>query len=341
MKTKDFDYNLPPELIAQKPLERRDSSRLLILDKYTGAILHSTFKNIVSFINAGDVVVLNDSRVIPARLIGVREDTGGKIELLLLHPAGENMWECLAKPGKRARPGHRFVFGDGTLRAEMLEAKPDGSRLVGFSYRGSFDSILAQLGKTPLPPYIKQDLPDSERYQTVYAASPGSVAAPTAGLHFTPSLLAKLQEKGATLVFITLHIGLGTFRPVSEANISDHKMHAEYFSLSAAAADTVNEGKKRGGRVIAVGTTACRVLETQSVAGGIIAAGSGWTDLFIYPGYEFKMVDALLTNFHLPKSTLVMLVSAFAGRERVLAAYGEAVREKYRFYSFGDAMLII
>lgn len=223
----------------------------------------------------------------------------------------------------------------------MLEAKPDGSRLVGFSYRGSFDSILAQLGKTPLPPYIKQDLPDSERYQTVYAASPGSVAAPTAGLHFTPSLLAKLQEKGATLVFITLHIGLGTFRPVSEANISDHKMHAEYFSLSTAAADTVNEGKKRGGRVIAVGTTACRVLETQSVAGGIIAAGSGWTDLFIYPGYEFKMVDALLTNFHLPKSTLVMLVSAFAGRERVLAAYGEAVREKYRFYSFGDAMLII
>ncbi|HHX77385.1 MAG TPA: tRNA preQ1(34) S-adenosylmethionine ribosyltransferase-isomerase QueA [Firmicutes bacterium] len=341
MKTKDFDYYLPPELIAQKPLEQRDESRLLVLDKHTGATVHSTFKNIVSYINAGDVVVLNDSRVIPARLIGAREDTGGKIELLLLHPAGEDMWECLAKPGKRARPGHRFVFGDGALRAEILAVKPDGSRLVGFSYRGSFDSILAQLGKTPLPPYIKQDLPDSERYQTVYAASPGSVASPTAGLHFTPSLLAKLQEKGATLVFITLHIGLGTFRPVSVDNIHDHKMHAEYFSLSAAAAGTINEGKKRGGRVIAVGTTACRVLETQSVAGGIIAGGSGWTDLFIYPGYEFKMVDALLTNFHLPKSTLVMLVSAFAGRERVLAAYQEAVREKYRFYSFGDAMLII
>lgn len=339
MKTSDFDFYLPEELIAQTPLERRDSSRLLTLDKHTGETGHHHFFDLPGFLKAGDCLVLNNSRVLPARLIGHRP-TGGVCEVLLLSDKGGNLWECLVRPGRKLKPGAQVIFGDGQLTATIEAEVEDGKRLVRFHYQGIFLEILEQLGKMPLPPYIKAELQDNERYQTVYSKVVGSAAAPTAGLHFTPELLQKIREMGVKVCYITLHVGLGTFRPVKAENILEHEMHSEFCEISQETADIINETRKNGGRVICVGTTSCRTIESFAADDGTMTARSGWTNIFIYPGYQFKALDALITNFHLPQSTLIMLVSALAGREHVLAAYQEAVEQRYRFFSFGDAMLI-
>ncbi|WP_427339074.1 tRNA preQ1(34) S-adenosylmethionine ribosyltransferase-isomerase QueA [Caloranaerobacter sp. DY30410] len=340
MRRQDFYFDLPEELIAQYPIEKRDSSRLMVLDKKTGAIEHKEFKDIIDYLNKGDCLVLNDTRVIPARLFGQKEKTGGKIEFLLLNRIEKDKWQVLVKPGKRARVGTTFVFGDGILKADVLDIDEEGIRIVEFKYDGIFEEVLDRLGEIPLPPYIKQKLEDRERYQTVYSKKEGSAAAPTAGLHFTEELLEKIREKGVEIVYITLHVGLGTFRPVKVDNLDEHKMHSEFFEVSEEAANTINETKKKGGKIIAVGTTTTRTLESSSNNEGFVVPKKGWTDIFIYPGYKFKVIDKLITNFHLPESTLIMLVSALAGRENVLRAYNIAVKEKYRFFSFGDAMLI-
>ena len=340
MKTADFDFQLPEELIAQTPLERRDASRLLTLDKNTGAVAHHHFYDLPRFLRAGDCMVLNDSRVLPARLIG-RRPSGGACEVLLLVDKGENLWECLVRPGRKLKPGAQVIFGDGHLTATIEAELEDGKRAVRFHYQGIFLEILEQLGKMPLPPYITHQLKDKNRYQTVYALHEGSAAAPTAGLHFTKELLEQIQAMGVKIARVTLHVGLGTFRPVKVDNVLDHHMHSEFYQIEEGEAAKINDTKTAGGRVICVGTTSCRTIESAAGEDGRIKAGSGWTDIFIYPGYRFKLLDGLITNFHLPESTLVMLVSALAGREQVLAAYGEAIRERYRFFSFGDAMLII
>lgn len=340
MDVKDFDFHLPEELIAQHPLEQRDSSRLMVLDKETGEIKHKTFHDIVDYLNEGDTLVLNNTRVLPARLIGEKEGTGGKIEFLLLKRIEGDKWECLAKPGKSARVGRRFTFGGGKLKAEVIEVKEDGNRIVEFYYDGIFEQVLDSLGEMPLPPYIHERLEDRERYQTVYSKEEGSAAAPTAGLHFTKELLEQIKEKGVNIVYLTLHVGLGTFRPVKVENIEEHDMHSEYYHLSKESADIINETKKRGNKVISVGTTSTRTLETIGDENGEVREQSGWTNIFIYPGYKFKVVDRLITNFHLPESTLIMLVSTLAGKEHVMHAYEEAVKEKYRFFSFGDAMFV-
>ncbi|MDY3905192.1 MAG: tRNA preQ1(34) S-adenosylmethionine ribosyltransferase-isomerase QueA [Lawsonibacter sp.] len=339
MKTSDFDFYLPEELIAQTPLERRDASRLLTLDKTTGEVGHHHFYDLPRYLRPGDCLVMNDSRVLPARLIGHRP-TGGVCEVLLLVDKGEGLWECLVRPGRKLKPGAQVIFGDGQLTATIEAEIEDGKRLVRFHYQGIFLEILEQLGKMPLPPYIKTELRDQERYQTVYSKVVGSAAAPTAGLHFTPELLAQIRDMGVKECYVTLHVGLGTFRPVKAEDIQDHEMHSEFCQISQETADIINETKKNGGRVICVGTTSCRTIESFAAEDGTMTARSGWTNIFIYPGYRFKVLDALITNFHLPQSTLIMLVSALAGREHVLAAYEEAVKEKYRFFSFGDAMLI-
>lgn len=339
MKTSDFNYDLPQELIAQTPLDRRDGSRLMTLDKTTGKIGHHHFYDLPQFLRPGDCLVLNNSRVLPARLIGHRP-TGGAVEILLLVDKGGDVWECLVRPGKKLREGARVTFGDGQLQAEVQEVLPDGNRLVHFEYKGIFLEVLEGLGRMPLPPYIKAELKDQERYQTVYSKVVGSAAAPTAGLHFTPELLEQIENMGVKLCYVTLHVGLGTFRPVKEDEITEHEMHSEYCVIPQETADIINETKKNGGRVICVGTTSCRTLESWAAEDGTMTATGGWTNIFIYPGYRFKVMDALVTNFHLPESTLIMLVSALAGREHVLNAYNEAVREKYRFFSFGDAMFI-
>ena len=340
MKTKDFDYVLPPELIAQTPIPRRDASRLLVLDKESGAWQHRHFFDLPEYLHSGDCLVLNNSRVLPARLLGHRLPGGGACEVLLLVDKGEDTWECLVRPGRKMRKGTKVSFGDGQLTAEVTEELPDGNRLVHLSYEGIFMEVLDRLGKMPLPPYIKAELQDRERYQTVYSKINGSAAAPTAGLHFTPELLKKIRAMGVNIGYVTLHVGLGTFRPVKEEEITDHEMHSEYCIIPQETADLINETKRRGGRIVCVGTTSCRTLEARAGEDGTVQAGSGWTDIFIYPGYRFKVLDALVTNFHLPESTLLMLVSALAGREHILAAYEEAVKERYRFFSFGDAMLI-
>ena len=339
LKTSDFDYELPEELIAQTPLERRDSSRLMTLDKYTGETGHWHFYDLPRFLRPGDCLVLNDSRVLPARLIGHRP-TGGACEVLLLVDRGDNLWECLVRPGRKLHPGAQVIFGEGQLTATVEEEIEDGKRLVRFHYQGIFLEILEQLGKMPLPPYIKAELEDNERYQTVYSKVVGSAAAPTAGLHFTPELLKQVQDMGVKVCYVTLHVGLGTFRPVKAEDIQDHTMHSEFCMISQETADQINQTKREGGRVICVGTTSCRTIESFAAEDGTLTARSGWTSIFIYPGYRFKVLDALITNFHLPQSTLVMLVSALAGREHVLSAYAQAVQERYRFFSFGDAMLI-
>ena len=340
LKTSDYYYELPQELIAQDPLEDRSSSRLMVLDKETGAVSHHVFREITSFLNPGDCLVLNNTRVIPARLMGAREETGGAVEVLLLKRRTGDVWECLVKPGKKARPGTRLVFGDGLLHAQVEDVVEDGNRLIRFFYDGIWEEVLDRLGEMPLPPYITHKLQDRNRYQTVYARFDGSAAAPTAGLHFTPKLLQQIEDMGVDLAYVTLHVGLGTFRPVKVENVKEHHMHSEYYQVSAEAAEKINRTKKNGGRVICVGTTSCRTVESAADENGQVEAGCGDTDIFIYPGYRFKVLDALITNFHLPESTLVMLVSALAGREHVLAAYEEAVKERYRFFSFGDAMLI-
>lgn len=340
MKISDFTYELPGELIAQEPLRERSASRLLVLDKETGEIEHRIFHELPNYLKKGDCLVLNDTRVIPARLLGEKEETGGKIEFVLLKKVEGDSWEVILKPGKRAKPGTSFIFGNGDLRAEILEVLDGGNRLVRFEYSGIFEEVLDRVGMVPLPPYITRELKDAERYQTVYSKHNGSAAAPTAGLHFTEELLGRLSAGGVALARVTLHVGLGTFRPVKAENITEHKMHSEYYEISREAADTINSARNSGGRIIAVGTTACRVLETASSEEGIVEPRSGWTDIFIYPGYRFKAVDRLITNFHLPGSTLIMLVSAFAGRDRIISAYHTAVAERYRFFSFGDAMLI-
>lgn len=339
MKTSDFWYNLPEELIAQTPLEKRDSSRLLVLDKNTGNICHQYFYDIIDHLHPGDCLVMNDSRVLPARLLGHRP-TGGAVEVLLLRDLGNKKWECLCKPGRKMQPGSEVIFGNGELTAVVSEVTEEGNRIVEFSYEGIFLEVLERLGKMPLPPYIKAELQDQERYQTVYSKEVGSAAAPTAGLHFTNELLEKIRQKGIKTAFVTLHVGLGTFRPVKAENLSEHHMHAELCMMCAETAAILNETKASGGRIICVGTTSCRTLESLVNEDGTFEAKSKWTDIFIYPGYKFKAMQALITNFHLPESTLVMLVSAFAGRENVLAAYKQAVLEKYRFFSFGDAMFI-
>ncbi len=340
MKTEDFYYDLPEELIAQTPLQKRDSSRLLVMDKATGKTTHRHFYDILDYLRPGDCLVMNDSRVLPARLLGQRP-TGGAVELLLLKDKGVKKWECLAKPGRKLQPGQQVIFGSGELTATILEILPDGNRLVEFHYAGIFLEVLERLGKMPLPPYIKAELQDRERYQTVYSREIGSAAAPTAGLHFTKELLSRLEEMGVKLAFVTLHVGLGTFRPVKVENVQEHHMHSELCMLSPETAEILNATRKAGGRIICVGTTSCRTLESLAGEDGTFSAGSKWTDIFIYPGYTFRAMDGLITNFHLPESTLVMLVSAFAGKDNVLSAYKEAVEEKYRFFSFGDAMLII
>ena len=339
MKTADFDFQLPEELIAQTPLDRRDASRLLTLDRTTGAIGHHHFYDLHQFLRPGDCLVLNDSRVLPARLIGHRP-TGGACEVLLLVDKGDNLWECLVRPGRKLKQGAQVIFGDGKLTATVEAELEDGKRAVRFHYQGIFLEILEQLGKMPLPPYIKAELKDQERYQTVYSRVIGSAAAPTAGLHFTPELLDRVQEIGVKVCHITLHVGLGTFRPVKAEDIADHEMHSEFCMISQETADTINETKRNGGRVVCVGTTSCRAIESFAAEDGTMSERSGWTSIFIYPGFNFKVLDALITNFHLPQSNLIMLVSALAGREHVLAAYDEAVRERYRFFSFGDAMFI-
>lgn len=341
MKLEEFDYYLPKKLIAQTPIKDRAMSKLLILNKKNGHILHKKFVDIVDFISPGDCLVLNDTKVIPARLYGLRKDTGGKIEFVLLKKSCKNIWEVLVKPGKRAKIGKKFIFGDGCLEAKILDKTSYGGRIVEFYFEGDFEQILDKIGKMPIPPYIKKELQDKNRYQTVYASRLGSAAAPTAGLHFTEDLLKKLKDKGVNIVFITLHVGLGTFRPVKEENVEDHKMHAEYYDISTEAAKKINETKSKGGKIIAVGTTSTRTLETASDADGFIEAKNGWTDIFIYPGYDFKIVDGLITNFHLPKSTLLMLVCAFAGKNNIFKAYKDAISKNYRFFSFGDAMFII
>ncbi len=339
MKTSDFYFDLPQELIAQTPLERRDASRLLALDRATGETRHMRFYDLPSLLRPGDCLVLNDSRVLPARLIG-RRAGGGACEVLLLIDRGDKVWECLVRPGKKLRPGARVTFGDNELTAEVVGEVEGGNRLVRFDYDGIFLETLERLGKMPLPPYIKEELEDRERYQTVYSKVVGSAAAPTAGLHFTPELLDQIRAMGVKVCYVTLHVGLGTFRPVKAENLDEHEMHSEYCVIPQETADTVNETKRNGGRVICVGTTSCRTIESWAGEDGTLKASAGWTNIFIYPGYRFKVLDALVTNFHLPESTLIMLVSALAGREHVLAAYEEAVRERYRFFSFGDAMFI-
>lgn len=340
MKRKDFDFHLPEELIAQDPLLDRSSSRLLVLDKETGSTEHKIFRDIVDFLSGGDCLVLNNTRVLPARLIGSREVTHGKVEFLLLKRLEDDKWEVMVKPGKKAKPGDRIEFGDGLLKAEILEVVEGGNRIARFEYGGIFEQVLDELGQMPLPPYITHQLEDKERYQTVYAKHNGSAAAPTAGLHFTPELLQAIEDKGVKIAYITLHVGLGTFRPVKADDILEHTMHAEFYQVEDDEAHKINETRKQGGRVIAVGTTSSRTLESIADDDGYIRSSQGWTDIFIYPGYKFKAVDALITNFHLPESTLIMLVSALAGRENVLKAYQEAVDERYRFFSFGDAMFI-
>ena len=341
MKTSDFFYDLPEELIAQDPLEDRTASRLLVLNRETGDIEHKIFSDVVDYLNEGDCRVINNTRVIPARLIGEKEGTGGKVEVLLLKRRANDVWETLVKPGKKLRPGARVTFGDGRLKAEILEIAEEGNRLVRFYYEGIFEEILDSLGEMPLPPYITHKLEDKEMYQTVYAKYDGSAAAPTAGLHFTKELLSKIEEKGIKIASITLHVGLGTFRPVKVDDVNNHHMHTEWYEVNAEAADIINETKRNGGRVICVGTTSCRTIESVADENGYMKAKTGETDIFIYPGYKFKVMDGLITNFHLPESTLVMLVSAFAGKENVLAAYETAVKERYRFFSFGDAMILI
>lgn len=340
MKTSDFYYDLPQELIAQEPLQKRDHSRLMVLDKETGSIEHKHFYDIVDMLNEGDTLILNDTRVIPARLYGVKEETGGAIEFLLLNKHSLDTWEVILKPGRRAKPGARFVFGNGELKAEILDVINEGNRLVRFEYEGVFENVLDKLGEMPLPPYITKKLEDRDRYQTVYAKHNGSAAAPTAGLHFTPELLEKVKEKGVNIGYVTLHVGLGTFRPVKVDDVNNHKMHSEFYILPQETADLINATKAAGKRVISVGTTATRTLETAGLDGIPLKASTGWTDIFIYPGKSFNVIDALITNFHLPESTLIMLVSALAGRDNVLSAYNTAVKEKYRFFSFGDAMFI-
>lgn len=339
MNKSDFDFYLPEELIAQTPLEKRDTSRLLHLDKQTGEIEHKHFYDIKQYLHAGDCLVLNDSRVLPARLIGSRP-TGGAVELVLLKDIGDNRWECLSRPGRKTKPGQELIFGNGELTAVVQEVTLGGNRIVKFSYEGIFLEILERLGKMPLPPYIKEELQDSERYQTVYSKELGSAAAPTAGLHFTKELLAEIADMGVKICYVTLHVGLGTFRPVKADKIEDHQMHSEFCIVPEETAETVNAVKRAGGRVIAVGTTSCRTLESFTTQDGTLQATSGWTNIFIYPGYKFKCIDALITNFHLPESTLIMLVSALAGREHILNAYNTAVKQRYRFFSFGDAMFI-
>ncbi len=341
MDVKDFNYELPEELIAQDPLEDRSSSRLMHIDRITGAVSHDRFYNIKDYLKPGDCLVMNNTRVIPARLYGVREDTGSHMELLLLKRREADIWETLVKPGKKCRTGHRFVFGDGSLKGEIIDVLPEGNRLIHFEYEGIFEEVLDALGEMPLPPYITHKLKDKSRYQTVYAKYDGSAAAPTAGLHFTNELLNEIREMGADIAEVTLHVGLGTFRPVKVDTIEEHHMHSEFYIIDEEAAAKINKAKEGGNRVICVGTTSCRTLESAADDNGYIKAQSGWTDIFIYPGYKFKVMQGLITNFHLPQSTLLMLVSAFAGRENVLKAYEEAVRERYRFFSFGDAMILL
>ena len=341
MNVKDFYFDLPQELIAQDPLEDRSASRLLVLDKESGEITHRHFRDITEYLKPGDCLVINDTKVIPARLFGIKEGTGAKIEVLLLKRRENDIWETLVKPGKKARPGTRLEFGDGLLKAEVIGVEDEGNRLIQFHYDGIFEEILDQLGQMPLPPYITHQLKDKNRYQTVYAKHDGSAAAPTAGLHFTKELLAQIEDMAVTIPHVTFQVGLGTFRPVKEGNGLDHHWHPEYNVVGEEEAEKINKAKAAGGRVICVGTTSCRTLESATGEDGILKAGSGWTDIFIYPGYQFKILDALITNFHLPESTLVMLVSALAGREHVLNAYQKAIEEKYRFFSFGDAMLIL
>ena len=340
MKRQDFYYNLPEELIAQDPLKDRSSSRLLVLDKESGAVSHHVFREITDYLEAGDCLVINDTKVIPARLIGSKIGTNAKIEILLLKRKENNVWETLVKPGKKAKIGTRISFGDGLLVGEVIDIVEEGNRLVQFTFDGIFEEILDQLGQMPLPPYITHQLKDKDRYNTVYAAHSGSAAAPTAGLHFTPELLEEIQKKGVDIARVTLHVGLGTFRPVKVDEITDHHMHSEFYQIGEEAAEKINRAKENGHRVICVGTTSCRTIESAADENGHMEAKSGWTEIFIYPGYRFKVLDCLITNFHLPESTLIMLVSALAGREHVLAAYEEAVKERYRFFSFGDAMLI-
>lgn len=340
MKLSDFYYDLPQELIAQDPLSKRDSSRLMVLDKHTGEITHRHFHDIKEYLNPGDCLVINDTKVIPARLMGVKEDTGASIEVLLLKRHDEKVWETLVKPGKKARPGARIRFGQGLLTGEVIDIVEEGNRLIRFSYDGIWEELLDKLGQMPLPPYITHKLEDKNRYQTVYAKHDGSAAAPTAGLHFTKALLKEIEDMGVRIARVTLHVGLGTFRPVKVDNILEHHMHSEFYMIDAQAAAIINDTRAKGGKVISVGTTSTRTLETAAKPDGSIAPCSGWTDIFIYPGYQFKVVDRLITNFHLPESTLLMLVSALSSREMILSAYKEAVQEKYRFFSFGDAMLI-
>lgn len=340
LKTSDFYFELPEKLIAQDPLEDRSSSRLLMLDKNTGEIRHEVFRNIADYLEEGDCLVLNNTRVLPARLLGVKQETGAAVEVLLLKRREGDVWETLVKPGRKLKPGAHLVFGDGTLKAEVLDVVEEGNRLIRFSYQGIFEEVLDSLGEMPLPPYITHKLKDKNRYQTVYAKYDGSAAAPTAGLHFTEELLKQIEEKGVKLAYVTLHVGLGTFRPVKADNILEHHMHSEYYQITDQAAKTINETKKSGHRVICVGTTSCRTIESAADADGMLRECCGDTEIFIYPGYQFKVLDGLITNFHLPESTLVMLVSALAGRENVLSAYQKAIEERYRFFSFGDAMFI-
>ncbi len=340
LKKSDFYFDLPQELIAQDPLEDRSSSRLLVLNKNSGKVSHHVFRDILDYLKEGDCLVLNNTKVIPARLLGEREGTGAHVEVLLLKRREGDIWETLVKPGKKCKPGTRLVFGEGLLRAEVLETVEEGNRLIHFEYEGIFEEVLDRLGEMPLPPYITHKLQDKNRYQTVYAKYEGSAAAPTAGLHFTKELLRQIEQKGVKIAYVTLHVGLGTFRPVKEENVLEHHMHSEFYQISEAAADIINDTKRKGGRVICVGTTSCRTIESASNDEGIVKAGSDNTEIFIYPGYRFKVLDGLITNFHLPESTLVMLVSALAGKENVLYAYKEAIKEKYRFFSFGDAMFI-
>ena len=340
MKTSDFYYDLPQELIAQDPLEDRSASRLMVLDKKTGKIQHHIFKEIVNYLDPGDCLVINDTKVIPARLYGAKVGTDAKIEVLLLKRKENNIWETLVKPGKKAKIGTKISFGEGLLIGEVVDIVEEGNRLIQFTYEGIFEEILDKLGQLPLPPYITHQLKDKNRYQTVYAKHDGSAAAPTAGLHFTPELLEEIRAKGVNIAHVTLHVGLGTFRPVKVEDVTQHHMHSEFYVVEEDQAALINETKKKGGKIISVGTTSLRTLESASTEDGILKAGSGWTDIFIYPGYRFKIVDRLITNFHLPESTLIMLVSALAGKEHIMAAYEEAVKDKYRFFSFGDAMFI-
>jgi S-adenosylmethionine:tRNA ribosyltransferase-isomerase len=341
MNVKDFYYDLPQELIAQDPLKDRSASRLLVMNRESGKLEHRVFKDVVDYLRPGDCLVINDTRVIPARLFGVKADTGAKIEVLLLKRRDQNIWETLVKPGRKCRPGTEIVFGEGLLRGTVLDVVEEGNRLIRFSFEGIFEEILDRLGQMPLPPYITHQLQDKNRYQTVYAKHDGSAAAPTAGLHFTKELLQQVQDMGVKIAHVTLHVGLGTFRPVKVDNILDHHMHSEFYMVEEAEAKKINDTRAAGGRVICVGTTSCRTVESAAGEDGKVRAGSGWTDIFIYPGYKFKVLDCLITNFHLPESTLVMLVSALAGREQVLEAYEAAVKEGYRFFSFGDAMIIV